>query len=143
MFTVQHALINHIKQGINHCYPYLNSDNVKAYAGELSKDKIVQLTQFLPSVLVMPQPSLPLGPSPQLNLDIIIVTKSDSFDKIKNQNNNMQLSEELYRYFQDKPFFAAYTGESYRVEYENLEIKLVAIDNAHCVVVLDVNLTEQ
>jgi len=143
MFTLQTAFIKHIKDGIATHYNYLDSLYVRPYAGELTKEKITQLSQQLPAVMVMPQPSMPLGQTPNLNMDTIIITKSDSFDKQTNANNNMQLSEALYNYLLENPLFNSAAGNSYRIEFENLEIKLVAIDAKFCIVILDVNFTEQ
>lgn len=142
MFTIQNALIKHLQNGTHEYFNLLRKANIKAYAGELTKEKIVQLSQNLPAVMVICQPSLPCAPDSNLNLDVIIVTASDSFDKTTNTNNNMQLSEEIYTYLKDEPIFEADENNNYKVEFENLEIKIVAIDNKHCVVILGVNITQ-
>jgi len=143
MYTSQQALLRHLKAGIKDNYCYVNENSIKEYAGELTKEKIIQLTQILPAIMIFPQPSLPAGNKPILNHDIIVVTKSDSFDKSANSNNNMELCEKVYKYLEANAVMKTADGvEAYTIEYDKTEIKIVAIDNKFAVVIIGVELVK-
>lgn len=141
MYSIQKAMIKHLQEGRHNYFNYVDKNNIKAYAGELTPEKIIQLSNILPSIMVMPQPSKPVGPQPDINLDIIVITKSDSFDKVTNQNNNMQLTEDVYKFILKNPHLSD-DDKSWQILFENLEIKLVAIDSKFAVVVIGCQLTE-
>jgi len=131
MYNAQLGLIEHIKQSgtdIKTCEPY---------SGQL-KDA-VKLTTMLPAVLPFLQPSNPSGMNPKFNFDVFVITKSESFDKMNNINNNLQLVSKLSEYFEKQPDFN-FKNTDYLIDADSMQAKPYLLDNKFCIVYLSVEI---
>lgn len=131
MYTDQYAVIQHLTAGKTDNFSEVKT--IKAYAGEL-KDA-VKLTQMLPAALVFTNDSLPLRETAEFNNDIIIITKSDSFDMQTNAANNMQLAEKIVNYL-GKNYSWTYSSLPWTLDTEQVSVRTAAIDNKFAIVVV-------
>jgi len=132
MLTAQTGLVNYIADST------VDFKTVEAYSGQM-KDAI-KLTGKLPAAFPMFKKVVkPLGIKNHL-FDILICTKSDSFDKKTSQNTNLQHASALLDYIEANLTFTESTKDFIIDRDQNPpEARLLMQDNKFTIVVITVH----
>lgn len=112
-----------------------NPKNIKLYSGELQDaDK---LKDQVPAIYITPMEGTPAAEIPSVQIDLIVVTKSDTFDKQNNAIANMQLTEQICTYLQNNQTIGSGT---WTIDTETINSKVLALDNKFAIVRIQLNL---
>jgi hypothetical protein len=138
IYQAQRALVSHLKTGNVGAY---NCKHIKEYAGELGD--VNKLRDIMPSaalVRLMEGPAA--GETPRDHrFYIIILTRSDSYDKKSNRNNNLQLASDIGKYLDDNPAWQFTDDDEETVEYildrERLISRILFQDNSYTCIYLE------
>lgn len=121
MIDCQQGLITHLSM------QFLNegAKTVKAYAGELREAH--KLTQLSPLILVKYGDGFPIAQDGYHNFDVLTVTDSQAFDKISNQNTNLQLASDVLKFIKENPLFVRVGGGTYYINPEKVRAETLLI----------------
>lgn len=137
MYKVQQAVIELLETNKSYYVPGVKT--IKEYAGEL-KD-LIKLNAEIPAVYVMTMDSMPIKNTPEHQVDLLIVTKSDVFDKQTNKNINVQLAQQAVDLIEAQPGWTS-GGFDYLIDTERVNVKLAMLDNKYAIVIIHLYITE-
>lgn len=138
IYTTQYGIINHLQEGK---LDYFNSvKTIKAYAGEL-KD-VTKLNSQVPAIYVFMGEASPLAEQATHRADLLIVTKSDSFNKNDNRDNNMQLTEQVVNDYLGSNSKWEYQDYPFNIDTEDLFLRVASIDNKFAITIVELTIKD-
>jgi len=108
---------------------------IKAYAGEFAADDPEELSELLPAIFVTFTDGRPLAQERQYEFSLLVVTESDTIEKLEAQGANLELSETIAEYLRENYLFARQGGKgTYEILREQCEARTLRNADRFCIV---------
>lgn len=133
------GIVDHLKNGRADNFPAVKVNSIKAYAGEIKN--ATKLSAIKPAILPMLIDSNPLAEIPEHQIDILIVTASESYNRDTNREGNIELSSQVVNYISENSGYE-FEGEDFSIDLENCKVKTLLQDNKFTILVVSLVIRE-